>query len=37
LSSGKGDSEDKDSIGYDFALLAACNNTITSHGSFSTW
>ena len=26
-----------DSIGYDLALLAACNHTVISRGSFSMW
>ena len=32
---GDGDVDQTKSIGQDFALLAACNHTIESHGSFS--
>lgn len=29
--------DDADSVGYDLALLAACNHTIITWGSFSMW
>jgi len=32
---GEGLPNENDSIGHDFALLANCNHTIESHGSFS--
>lgn len=34
---GCGDGADADCVGKDFAVLAACNHTITSHGSFGHW
>jgi hypothetical protein len=34
---GCGVGDDRDCIGNDFAVLAACNHTITTHGSFGTW
>ena len=34
---GCGDGNDPDCIGKDLAVLANCNHTITTHGSFSHW
>ncbi|XP_059085006.1 galactoside 2-alpha-L-fucosyltransferase SEC1-like isoform X4 [Tigriopus californicus] len=34
---GKGDTNSPDAIGYDLALLASCNHTIITWGSFSMW
>lgn len=34
---GTGSSDDPDSIGYDLALLASCNHSIMTWGSFSMW
>ena len=34
---GCGDGDSSDCIGKDLALLANCNHTITTHGSFSHW
>jgi len=35
VSEGLEDSDD--SVGHDLAVLAACNHTIVSYGSFSFW
>ena len=34
---GCGNGEDVACVGKDFALLAACNHTITSRGSYGQW
>jgi len=34
---GCGDADNPDCIGKDLALLASCNHTIVTHGSFSHW
>eukprot|EP00095_Tigriopus_kingsejongensis_P010181 maker-scaffold105_size367834-snap-gene-1.19 protein:Tk10181 transcript:maker-scaffold105_size367834-snap-gene-1.19-mRNA-1 annotation:"galactoside 2-alpha-l-fucosyltransferase 2" len=34
---GKGDVDSTEAIGYDLALLASCNHTIITWGSFSMW
>lgn len=34
---GKGDTDSNDAIGYDLAVLASCNHSVVSWGSFSMW
>ena len=34
---GCGDGDNPDCIGKDLAVLAACNHTITTHGTFGHW
>ena len=34
---GIGKTEDESAVGYDLAVLAACNHTIISRGTYSMW